>query len=262
MVFTKEVLDHLYYNRFEYCGRVSILNARSASYCASLLDYKLRISTSDNNYWFSYAMNRGKVVNSSNIIDYRLSNLPQVEQFIGWHCHVKRLKESGIDCVIRIQNNSVSLFSNDLSVIKTMSMLEDSDTIVCYAQCEQPESQSSGAMDLTYPVHVMKNPQHRYRVYLRSQSITHEERKEFVKFIENIPNGMYPSRGLRDWAKPHVGVNGGYWNWRQHTIPKAFIDYDVDHVLVHLQLMWSRYLGESFLLEKESHRGVKLINEA
>lgn len=156
-----------------------------------------------------------------------LKNIPILNQFVDWRREHEQL------ITVRIEGNYASVFSNDLNLLKSLNFIDDLH--VSYAKAEYPTI--SG-------VKTFKNePQHKYRIYLKSKIVEFDIIENFKETLKNNKN-LHPCKSLVKWLRRPQRTNFRY------TSGHHFVDYDDESVISYLSILHGELLGKKFKLEK------------
>ncbi len=214
--------DYDYYSKYVYRARFAITGVRYTWYCNTADEYLERLNGRG---WYSMKAKEKDTI---------LQNVENITNFINWRNKVKKLKT----CTIRIESNSVAVFSNDLTFLKNIEQEIPGVSI------DYTEVQKAPYFGVKYFV---RNPKHKYRVYLkpiRVDADTIVSLKDVIKRTKFI----YPSSALRFWTANALNNQGNYrYRWLSAS---HFIDYDDEHNLSYLSLMLDKVLGKRYKLEK------------
>jgi hypothetical protein len=97
--------------------------------------------------------------------------------------------------------------------------------------------------------HFVREPKHKYRVYMKSRRIESGFVSEWKELLDRI-DGLHPSPGLRYWLD-NYDMTQPSWGWRYRwSSASFFIDYDDESTLSYLALMHGEILGKRYKLEK------------
>jgi len=214
--------DSDYYNKYVYRARFSIVGVRYTWYAKTPDEFVERL----NNKGF-YSLSAKDKINVINA-------LPQLTAFIDWKMKVKKLKNH----TIRIEHNSIAVFSNDLSFLQTI------ENEIPGIAVDYTEAQKSAYVGIK---HFVNKPKHNYRVYLKSKRIEHETAKQLKDSITRT-KGLYPSSALKFWVN-NASINQNNWRYRWSSA-SHFIDYDDESTLSYLALLHGDLLGKRYKLEK------------
>lgn len=225
-----EYRDQDYYGKYRYRARFNLDGIRYTWWAKTVDDIKAKL---------------GKRGGIGGITKYDqpavTQNIDALEAYINWRNTNLPKKPKNKDLSARIEYKTCAIFSNDLSLLKTLDNLHP-NIVVDYTECQT--SEYSGIK------HFVKEPKHKYRVYLKSRRIE----KSFVTDLKALMDritGLYPSPSLDDWLKSYRDGLGGYSQWRYYYSSSAhFIEYDDESTLSYLALMHGDMLGKKYKLEK------------
>lgn len=217
----------LYYNKYMYRGTFYLYGVRRTSNARNMLDYlkSLKCYVEDSQYWSG--INKQRVQKEIDAIDLNL-----IEGYLDW-------RETNSDKItVRIESDKVSIFSNDLALLKT---LEKFGTVE-YSQ-----------VDVSIPKGVMyfvKEPKYKNRIYLKSKAVIptfHSDLSEFIDRYSKTTTVIVPSTGLQYWL--HSASRNTWWGNR-YTNSSFFIDYNDESSFTLISLFFHEMLGKHFKLEK------------
>jgi hypothetical protein len=151
----------------------------------------------------------------------------------------KSFKKDGT-AIIRLEWNTASIFSNDLSLLKNIENIKP-DLDYDYTQVQTHNFVGVKSF--------VKEPKHKFRVYLKSRIVKGDLVEQLDGLLKRTPN-LYPCNSLKYWLLGAVLTKNQYsWKYR-FTSPIHFIDYDDESTLSYLALMHGEYLGKRYKLEK------------
>ena len=211
--------DVLYYGKYRYRARVTMLGLAWIHGCDTMLDYLKRL---DNNRRY-YDSNRIAAI-----------DLDDIESFIDWrNVNVKTNKT----CTVRVESNTAGVFSNDLALLQGLRQLT-------------PAVDISEIIDIA-PTGIktfVKEPKHKYRVYLKSKrvkDIFKDELSEFINRYKNTKTVIVPSDALRQWLKGH------YKSWHiNYCSAHYYIEFDEESTNTLISMMFGDMIKRRFKLEK------------
>lgn len=211
--------DVLYYGKYRYRARVTMPGLAWIHGCDTMLDYLKRL---DNNRRY-YDSNRIAAI-----------DLDDIESFIDWrNVNVKTNKT----CTVRVESNTAGVFSNDLALLQGLRQLT-------------PAVDISEIIDIA-PTGIktfVKEPKHKYRVYLKSKrvkDIFKDELSEFINRYKNTKTVIVPSDALRQWLKGH------YKSWHiNYCSAHYYIEFDEESTNTLISMMFGDMIKRRFKLEK------------
>ena len=214
--------DYDYYNKYAYRVRITLLGMRQVSYSKNATDLTNRVTNAKYSYGYSNS-ERNEI----------RQNLPTLVKIMEWKVNAIKEKKS----TIRGEHNSLSIFSNDLAFLHTLDLIPN----ISIDYTEVQKSTFAGVK------HFVKEPKHKFRVYMKSKRISEDFIKEWKDMLERI-DGLYPSPALQSWLDDYIG---GYWTWKYRWSNASHsIDYDDESTLSYLALMHGDILGKRYKLEK------------
>lgn len=162
-------------------------------------------------------------------------NLESYKKFIEYRNTMKENKTG----LIRVEHNFVSVFSNDLALLKSVEDIKP-DVHYDYTQVQTHNFVGVKAF--------VNDPAHKYRVYFKTKMIE----GSFVKQLEDLltrTKELYPSPSLKYWVQGYQDRSTYSWRYR-YTNANHFIEYDDESVLSYLALMHGEILGKRYKLIK------------
>lgn len=219
-----EYRDQDYYNKYEYRARFDLIGVRYTWYLKDNIQELInRLNAPPSQY--NHIHDTGKVK----------ENIPKLQAFLKWRNDLKKKKNS----TIRIEHNSVAVFSNDLQELKNIA------TIIPDIELDYTQVQKSNYIGVKY---FMRQPKHKFRVYLKSRRVEGSFAAELYEMFKKNKK-LYPCDSLKHWAKGSVSSNQVSWRYR-FSNANHFIDYDEESVLSYLALLHGDMLGKRYKLEK------------
>ena len=169
--------------------------------------------------------------------------IDKIEKFINWRNEQESLTPR--KCLIRIEYNYVSVFTNDIEVLRKLSLIFSEN----WDQLQITQIVSTSEKNVKT---FSREPKHKFRVYLRDMVLRDnlETFYNIKQVIKTNKKTLFPSIGLDKWLNPkkpkHV-----YQSWQYNYVYSMyFIDYDDENMLSYLHLMLDKVLGKSYKLEK------------
>jgi hypothetical protein len=220
-----EFRDQDYYNKYTYRARLTFIGTRQLMYAKDEAELVKRVN-STNPIYGSFKEERPQMK----------KNLPILVKILEWKIKSQKDKKS----TIRLESNTLAVFSNDLSYLKTLEAIDPS-LEVNYTEVQK--SEFVGVKNF------VREPKHKYRVYLKSKKIE----RVFISDLQDLldrTKGLYPSPGLKCWLSSY-NITQPAWGWRYRwTSASHFIDYDDESTLSYLALLHGEMLGKRYKLEK------------
>jgi hypothetical protein len=162
-----------------------------------------------------------------------ISELESIDKYLTW---VNKNSES---VTIRTQGNGVSVFSNDLSLLKTLKTI-------------YPSTEFSQADLIANPVtgikYFVNQPKYQHRVIVKNIKIKSETLSDIQDLFTRYDNTvMCPSRSFTKWLNR---VSKWPLNTQVYLYGSFYIDYNDPSVLTLLHLTLADIFGKSYKLEK------------
>ena len=169
-------------------------------------------------------------------------DIQAIERYINWrNTHVGF---EGAVVKSRLEDNTVSFFSNDLEILKTAF---DIDTSI-------PENTVLHEVDdsnlSTGTLYFKEKPEYNYRIFFKTFKVDDTLRKDFIEMIDRYSkNGeVRPSKGLQDWLNmpahlspthPSISIYSYQRNRYKYSRIWAyyFLDYKTESTLTMLSLI-------------------------
>ena len=144
---------------------------------------------------------------------------------------IKNMFEKLDDAAIRQEGDKITFYCNDTDLIDQIGK-------------SIPDSTVSEVALLPAGVKYFTNePDHKYRVYLKSKRIQSELKSELLDYLTRTTS-VTPSGALSKWMNYSVKYQHVY------TQQNFFVDYDDAHTLTMMHLLFPSLIGKSFKLEK------------
>ena len=216
--------DDNYYNKYQYRVRFKLVGIRYTWFCKVPDDLDKRLAAK--NHYSIRKEDRQSVIDKKQVI----------KDFIEW----RNLRRKEKSVTIRVEHDTVAVFSNDLQLLKD---IEKIDPTLEYDYTEVKTSQFAGVK------HFVKEPKHKYRVYLKSRRVEGEFAKDMLDLI-NRSSDLEPSDALRIWLKG-ASANFNQNSWRYRYCSSSYsINYNDESTLSYIALMHGDMLGKRYKLEK------------
>lgn len=221
-----EYRDQDYYNKYEYRARFNLVGVRYTWYIKDDIQELVNRLNLPETHYNRLSYERDEV----------RQNLPILEAFIKWRNELKKKKNS----TIRIEHNTVGVFSNDLQELKNIEV--SMPGIVC----DYTQVQKSNYIGIK---HFVRPPKHKFRVYLKPKRVEGTFAVDLYELLKKNKN-LYPCDSLKHWAAGSA-LKGSQQSWRyRFTNANHFIDYDDESTLSYLALLHGDMLGKRYKLEK------------
>lgn len=222
-----EYKENTYYNKYNYRAKFEIIGLRYTVHAKTKNDLYKRINERD---WRKIRPDIKALI---------MEKINELNNYIEWRNTYKKSDKVGF----RIENDTVSIYSNDLELLLTLKDLG----LVSVKITEVKVEQFAGTK------YYVNEPKHNYRIYLKTAYI--DNNSNFVPDLYNtIKNSkeLVPSNALKVWLNDFVKRPiASRSSWRYHYSSSSYsIDYDNESTLSYLMLMYGDMLGKRYKLEK------------
>jgi hypothetical protein len=222
-----EVRNKLYYNKFQYKAVCGIQGAAYTYYTNDIETFITRIERlKENNNPNRYGV---RTIDDKWKVYWEEVNIDRISQFLTWRNVVDKDK-----CMYRIQGDTVSFFSNDLSLLETLGSI---DPYVTITKAEQLNPQI---------LYFKKQPKHHYRTFFKGKRCPERFHDSILEFSERYPN-VKISRSLLTYARTRrnpyskfIYMHGSY-----------HIDYNDASMLSLLHLLFPGMIAKTYSLAKQ-----------
>lgn len=217
-----ETRQILYYNKYQFRAKINNSELASTRNITTTAEFTKR-----KHHFYSYGIGIAKPRILSD------SELESIDKYLTW---VNKNSES---VTIRVQGNGVSVFSNDLSLLKTLANI-------------YPSTQFSQADLLATPVagikYFVNQPKYQHRVMIKNSKIKSETLSDILELFARYDDTvMRPSKSFLKWL-----YRAGRYplNAQFYIYGSFYIDYNDPSVLTLMHLSASDIFGKSYKLEK------------
>lgn len=150
-------------------------------------------------------------------------------KFIDW----RNNNNSGI--TIRIDYNKISIYGNDLDLLKTIELIGP--------KVDYSEVKVEGDPEIL----LRYNPKHPYRTYFKSKSLNADFHQEMQKFLKSYEKSVFPCGALCKWA---YNLKAGQ-HWKKHYLEACFfVEYDNESIRTLLGLTFDQIIGKTYKVEQ------------
>jgi len=223
----REVKNKLYFNRYQYKAVCRIQGAAYTYYTPDLDTFisrmeKLRdIRTKENRYgirtmdqdWREY---------------WDEVDVDQISKFLTWRNLVSKDK-----CMLRIQGDHVSFFSNNLDLLKTLESIDANVTFF--------EADVLGADTIYFS----NKPKFKYRTFFKGKRCPEDFLGNVLEFYDRYPN-THISQGLRRLA---YSRNSNYTRF-MYLHSSYYVDYNDQSMISILHMLFPNMIGKTYSLAK------------
>lgn len=221
-----EIKNKLYYSKFQYKAICNIQGAAYTYYTPDLETFvarmeKLRDSRSRNKYGIRTMDQEWKEY-------WEEVNVEKISKFLTWRNTIKKDK-----CMIRIQSDNVSFFSNDLRLLETLESIDPKITFF-QAKTLMPDT-----------MYFTKMPSHNYRTYFKGKRCSEEFLSSVLDFSERYPSCKI-SKGLVDYALERKNSYTRY----MYMHGSYHVDYTDVSMLSVLHMLFPGMIAKTYSLAK------------
>jgi hypothetical protein len=212
----------LYFNKYMYRARVYSVGMYLISWNLTREDMQIRIN--------------------SNQRRLSTANADQLLKFSEWKN--SQLKGNNRICTIRIEGDVASVFSNDLTHLKTL------ETIGCVV--DYTEIGDDIPLGVKYFVN---EPKYKHRIHLKSKRVSEDFPNKLAAMVERYKGTgtkIAPCPSLKEWLSTRgVPSLGGWLAWkRSYCSSHYFIDYNDESFITLFALSFDNMISRKYNLKK------------
>jgi hypothetical protein len=219
-----EVKNKLYFNKFKYKAMCTIQGAAYTYYTPDLHTFIIRMEKFKDNK-LRYGI---RVIEDDWKEYWDEVNLDQVSQFLTWRNTVSKDK-----CMLRIQGDTVSFFSNDISLLDTLKSI---DKNVSYFEAEVYKADT---------IYFSKNPKFKYRTFFKGKRCPDDFFSNIIEFCNRYPKANV-SRGLQALAHNR---RKNYTRFI-YLHSSYYVDYNDESMISILHMLFPNMVGKTYSLAK------------
>lgn len=218
-----ESRNKLYFNKFKYRAVVHIPGAAYTYYSPDLETFVARMEKLRDN-----KPKYGVRVLSDDWKEYwEEVNLDRISQLITWRNVVSKDK-----CMIRIQGDFVSFFSNELSLLETLDSI-DPNLRITEAICHEHNF-----------MYFKKEPKYKYRTYFKGKRMP-KDFSDNVRSLQDMYKSLNFSKGL------FTSLFHNNWHQYRYMHGSYFVEYNDEKMQVILAMWFPDMLAKTYSLAKE-----------
>jgi hypothetical protein len=222
-----EVKNKLYYNKFQYKAVCSIQGAAYTYYTQDIETFVSRMERlKDSRLHNRYGV---RTVDDTWKVYWEEVNIDQISQFITWRNLVQKDK-----CMYRIQGDTVSFFSNDLSLLETLHSIDPNVTFTEVHQLN-PEI-----------LYFKKQPTHQFRTFFKGKRCPEGFYDSVLEFSERYPN-VKISKGLLTYAR----IRRNAYSKFMYMHGSYHVDYNDASMLSVLHMLFPSMIAKTYSLAKQ-----------
>ena len=168
-------------------------------------------------------------------------DLDCLERIINWRNHNFNRTRKPQTMLIRIEQHSLAVFSNDIALLQTLDTINPAN----------PEALIFTEVDTSIPQGVMtfnKTPKHKYRVYLKGYKAPagfRDSLHDFIHRYKGTGTEVYPCGALTRW----LCASSSSWKMK-YVSAGFFLEYDADSTYTLLSLVFDQMISKRFELIK------------
>ena len=213
----------LYFSKYKYCARLKIQGANYTYYSTTYADFKYKMDLRIKRYFTEQVKTRLPWIEKLKNIDY-----VRIEKFINW-------RNNGNDKIIsRIQGSRVSIFSDDLALLETLTDI-DPDTTFSQVTLTKKDT-----------ILFKKEPKFKYRTFFKSKMMPDNFKDNVLSFVKQYENVASVNPAL----KTLFSDSNPYFFRYLHG--SHYVDYNTESMLTVLHIYFEGMIGKTYSLEKES----------
>lgn len=222
-----EKRNKLYFNKFKYKAVCNIQGAAYTYYTSNIETFVSRIEKLRDPNRQSLNSFGVRVMEENWKTYWEEVDIDKISQFITWRNVISKDR-----CMYRIQGNTVSFFSNDLSLLQTLDVI---DVNISFYQVE---CLSPGTM------YFKKQPKYKYRTYFKGKRMP----KDFSDNVRSL-HQMYQTIHFSEAIFLKLFHNN-YHSFR-YMHGSYFVEYNDDKMLTILAMWFPDMLAKTYILAKE-----------
>ena len=216
-----EIRPNLYYNKYKYRGTIVDQNIRFICSCKTFAQF-LNFIKNEEKYPNHCYQQRLRILPNTD------AQLDEVKNIIEYRNKMQLIE--GV--VIRREHNSISFYSNNIELLKEIWEFRPNSFIT------EANAMPTGVMTF------VKEPQHKYRLYLVNGRVNASSREELAAYVNR--SAIFPCHALSRWLKRNRLVHYVY----EYSNNKFFLEYDDPGTLTVLGLICPELIGKVYKLEK------------
>lgn len=220
-----EKRNKLYFNKFSYKAVCKIKGASYTYYTPDISTFIGRMEKLRETNRTKYGI---RVIDDDWQEYWDEVNIDQIAAFITWRTLIGKER-----CVIRIQQDCVSFFSNELQLLKTLDNL-DPQLKLYEAICHDPKT-----------LYFRRQPKYKFRTYFKARRMP-KDFSDNVRALVDMYKTLHFSRGLAN----HLFTTNN-WHAYRYMHGSFFVEYNDEKMLYVLSMWFSDMLGKTYTLAKE-----------
>ncbi len=227
IVIKTELRNKLYFNKFKYKAVCLVQGAAYTYYTPDLETFvarmeKLRDMRSTSNKYGIRTMDQEWKEYWEEV------DVNRISQFLTWRNTIKKEK-----CMIRIQGNTVSFFSDDIELLKTLSSVDNNLSFY--------EAEVLGQDTLYFA----KKPKYEFRTFFKGKRCPEDFLNNLLEFSKRYPTAKV-SKGLLAYADSRKNNITRF----MYMHSSYFVDYNDAAMASILHMLFPGMVGKTYSLSK------------
>ncbi len=218
-----EKRNKLYFNKFKYRAVAQIPGAAYTYYSPDLETFVARMEKLRENKP-RYGV---RVLNDEWKEYWDEVDLDRISQLITWRNVVSKEK-----CLIRIQGDNVSFFSNELPLLQTLDSI-DPKVSITEAICHEANK-----------LYFKKQPKFKYRTYFKGKRMP-KDFSDNIRSLQDMYKSLNFSKGL------FTSLFHNNWHPYRYMHGSYFVEYNDEQMLTILSMWFPDMLAKTYVLAKE-----------
>lgn len=222
---TLEVKNKLYFNKFQYKATCFIQGAAYTYYAPDLETFIARMEKLRDVRTNKYGV---RVLDNDWSEYWEEVNISQISQFLVWRNTVDKEK-----CMLRIQGDTVSFFSNNLDLLQTLECI-DTNVKFFEAKVLAPDT-----------IYFSKTPNYKFRTFFKSKRCPEDFLSNVIEFCNRYPKSNV-SRGLQLLAQNRKSSFTKF----MYLHSSYYVDYNEESMISILHMLFPNMVGKTYSLAK------------
>lgn len=215
----------LYFGKYQYRAKCKVEGAAYTYYSKGIEEFKSKMAKRS-----ATAPSYIEVMMTGWQSRIDLINYEQIATYFSWR------EDAPSDLYMaRIQGNMISFFSDDLDLLKTLTVLDPNLEI--------------SIVDIIGKnvLYFKKEPKFKYRTYFRGKKVPDNFKEDVRSFMERYENIASICPAL----KRLINETTGRKHWYNYLHSSYYVDYDQESTLTLLHMFFGSMLAKTYTLEKQ-----------
>lgn len=214
----------LYFSKYKYRAKCKVMGAAYTYYTSSLKEFKEKMEKRSNKNPARIHVILNDWRSQIDTIDY-----DQIGTYFAWRNLAPRDKY-----LCRIQGNLISFFSDDLSLLQTLNVLDPNLEI------------SEAVVNFSEVIHFRKEPKFKFRTYFKGKKAPDNFKEEVRSFIDTYDHIACMCPAMKRLVSENSPKR--YWSYFHSSY---YVDYNEESTLTLLHMFFGPMLAKTYRLEKE-----------